>query len=61
LIGWGAGTMSSVASLSVITCARLYRVKSTSLALGHNMIVAFLLALLGGGILSLLNMLIYNP
>ena len=61
LIGWGAGTMSSVASLSVITCARLYRVKSTSLALGHNMIVAFLFALLGGGILSLLNMLIYNP
>jgi len=53
--------MSSVASLSVITCARLYRVKSTSLALGHNMIVAFLFALLGGGILSLLNMLIYNP
>lgn len=61
LIGWGAGTMSSVASLSVITCARLYRVKSTSLALGHNMIVAFLFALLGGGILSLLNMLIYHP
>ncbi len=60
LIGWGAGTMSSVASLSVITCARLYRVKSTSLALGHNLIVAFLFALLGGGILSLLNMLIYT-
>ena len=60
LIGWGAGTMSSVASLSVITCARLYQIKSTSLALGHNMIVAFLFALLGGAILSVINMLIYQ-
>ena len=25
LIGWGAGTMSSIASLSVLTCAGLYR------------------------------------
>jgi hypothetical protein len=59
LIGWGAGTMSSVASLSVITCARLYQIRSTKLALSHNLITAFLFAFLGGAALSLINVLIY--
>lgn len=59
LIGWGAGTMSSVASLSVITCARLYQIKSTKLALSHNLITAFLFAFLGGAALSLINMMIH--
>ena len=35
LIGWGAGTMSSVASLSVITCANLFKVPSRQLVLGR--------------------------
>jgi hypothetical protein len=59
LIGWGSGTMSSVASLSVITCARLYQIRSTKLALSHNLITAFLFAFLGGAALSLINVLIY--
>ena len=59
LIGWGAGTMSSVASLSVITCARLYQVRSTKLALSHNLVTAFLFALFGGIILTLINNVMY--
>ena len=59
LIGWGAGTMSSVASLSVITCARLYQVRSTKLALSQNLVTAFLFALLGGITLSLINNVMY--
>lgn len=59
LIGWGAGTMSSVASLSVITCARLYQVRSTKLALSNNLITAFLFAFIGGLALTQINMLIY--
>lgn len=61
LIGWGAGTMSSVASLSVITCARLYQVNSTKLASSHNLITAFLFAFMGGVVLTLINMLMYYP
>ena len=55
LIGWGAGTMSSVASLSVISCASLYRVPARRLALGPNLIVGFVYALLGGCLLSALE------
>jgi len=58
LIGWAAGTMSSVASLSVITCSTLYDVPSRELALGQNIYAAFGLALGGGVILTLINTLI---
>jgi hypothetical protein len=57
LIGWGAGTMSSVASLSVLTCGGLYRVPTRQLVLGDNMLSGFLYALLGGAMLVAFNFL----
>ena len=51
LIGWGAGTMSSVASLSVLTSASLFRVPTARLVFGDNMLSGFLYALIGGGLL----------
>ncbi|MDA7792281.1 hypothetical protein N8979_00530 [bacterium] len=59
LIGWGAGTMSSVASLSVISCAGLYNVPSAKLVFGQNMITAFAYAFGGGLFLTGLNSLIW--
>lgn len=56
LIGWGAGTMASVASLSVITCASLYNVTSRDLVLGSNLPTAFCYAAGGGAVLALVNM-----
>ena len=56
LIGWGAGTMSSVASLSVITCANLFKVPSRQLVLGPNLWTALAYALAGGIILSVVNL-----
>ena len=51
LIGWGAGTMSSVASLSVQTCSGLYRVPTKQLVFGDNMVSGFLYSLFGGALL----------
>lgn len=56
LIGWGAGTMSSVASLSVLTSASLFRVPTARLVFGDNMLSGFLYALIGGGLLVLANL-----
>ena len=56
LIGWGAGTMSSLASLSVITCANLFKVPSRQLVLGPNLWTALAYALIGGIILSVINL-----
>ena len=56
LIGWGAGTMSSLASLSVITCANLFKVPSRQLVLGPNLWAALAYALIGGIILSVINL-----
>jgi hypothetical protein len=58
LIGWGAGTMSSIASLSVIMCASLYKLPSRQLALGPNLWAGFGYAGVGGCLLSLINMII---
>ena len=58
LIGWGAGTMASIASLSVITCASLYNVTSRNLVLGSNLPTAFCYAAGGGAILALVNMIL---
>ena len=58
LIGWGAGTMSSVASLSVLTCGGLYRVPTRQLVFGDNMLSGFLYALLGGAALVVVNLMI---
>ena len=55
LIGWCAGTMPSVVSLSVITCAKLFNVSSLKLSFGQNLWVSFVYALVGGLLLSLLN------
>lgn len=52
LLGWATGTMSSMASLSVITCSTLYRVPSRQLAMGANLYVAFGGALGGGMVLT---------
>ena len=58
LIGWGAGTMSSVASLSVITCANLFRVPSRQLVLGKNLWVALAYSLIGGLLLAFIDFII---
>ena len=58
LIGWAAGTMSSIASLSVITCTTLYNVPGRDLALGANVYTAFALAFGGGVMLTVVNMMI---
>ena len=58
LIGWGAGTMSSVASLSVITGASLFRVRSRDLVLGANLWTALAYAVVGGAALCVVNMMI---
>ena len=55
LIGWGAGTMSSVASLSVLTCSGLYRVPTRQLVFGDNMLSGFLYSLVGGALLVAAN------
>lgn len=55
LVGWAAGTMSSIASLSVNTCTSLYRVSGRDLAMGANLVAALLLALGGGALLALVD------
>jgi hypothetical protein len=51
--------MSSVASLSVISCAGLYNVPTHKLVFGQNMMIAFIYAIGGGLLLSLINFLIW--
>ncbi len=55
LIGWCTGTMSSIVSLSVITCSNLFSIPSHKLAFGPNIYSVLLFSLLGGSFLSLLN------
>ena len=59
LVGWAAGTMSSVASLSVLTCSNLFLVEPSKLAFGPNLLTAVIFSLLSGLLLSLVNSLIY--
>ena len=59
LVGWAAGTMSSVASLSVLTCSNLFQVESHKLAFGPNLLTAFIFSLSSGVLLSFVNSLIY--
>ncbi|MDP6431744.1 MAG: hypothetical protein QGI65_05565 [SAR324 cluster bacterium] len=58
LVGWAAGTMSSVASLSVSTCSNLFQVESRKLAFGPNLLTAVIFSLSSGVFLSLVNSLI---
>ncbi|MCS5552812.1 MAG: hypothetical protein NZ878_05865 [SAR324 cluster bacterium] len=59
LVGWAAGTMSSVASLSVLTCSNLFQVESRKLAFGPNLLTAVIFSLSSGLLLSFVNSLIY--
>ena len=59
LVGWAAGTMSSVASLSVLTCSNLFKVESRKLAFGPNLLTAVFFSLSSGVLLSFVNSLIY--
>ena len=59
LVGWAAGTMSSVASLSVLTCSNLFQVESRKLAFGPNLLTAVFFSLSSGVVLSFVNSLIY--
>ena len=58
LVGWASGTMSSVASLSVLTCSNLFQVESRKLAFGPNLLTAVIFSLLSGVLLSFVNSLI---
>ena len=58
LVGWAAGTMSSVASLSVLTCSNLFQVESRKLAFGPNLLTAVIFSLSSGVFLSIVNSLI---
>lgn len=55
LIGWCTGTMSSIASLSVITCSNLFKTPTWKLCFGVNTYTTIVFALLGGSTLSILN------
>ena len=58
LIGWCTGTLSSVASLTVITCSSLFSVPSLRIAFGENILVVILFSIFGGAILGFLNLII---
>ena len=58
LIGWGAGTLPSFASLALITCSRLFVVPVYKLTFGINLWISFGYALIGGILLSLVNIFI---
>ncbi len=55
LLGWCTGTMSSIASLSVITCSTLFQIPSTKLCFGINALTTLIFAFLGGILLALMN------
>ena len=56
LVGWAGGTMSSVASLSILTCSNLFQVESRQLAFCPNLLTAVIFSLTSGLILSLVNL-----
>ena len=56
LVGWAGGTMSSVASLSTLTCSNLFQVESRQLAFGPNLLTAVIFSLSSGLLLSLVNL-----
>ena len=58
LVGWAGGTMSSIASLSVLTCSNLFQLKPKQLAFGPNLLTALVFSLSSGIILSFLDYLI---
>ena len=57
LVGWSAGTMSSIASLSVLTCSNLFQVSSREISYGPNLFTAIVFSLSAGIFLGLFNFL----
>ncbi|MDG1030529.1 MAG: hypothetical protein P8P76_06835, partial [Alphaproteobacteria bacterium] len=53
MIGWSTGTMSSIASLSVITVADQFGLRPAQLAFGRNLMASGGLAIGGGGLWAL--------
>ena len=58
LVGWAGGTMSSVASLSILTCSNMFQVESRKLAFGPNLLTAVIFSLSAGLLLGFVNSLI---
>jgi hypothetical protein len=58
LLGWCTGTMSSIGSLSVITCSTLFQIPTSKLCFGINSYTTIAFAILGGVILAFINELI---
>jgi len=56
LVGWAGGTISSVASLSILTCSNLFQVESRQLPIGPNLLTAVIFSLLSGLLLSFVNL-----
>ena len=55
LIGWCTGTMSSISSLSVITCSTAFKVPTSKLCFGINTLTTILFAFFGGTFLAIIN------
>jgi len=55
MIGWSTGTMTSFSSLSVVTVAEQFRLRTPSLCFGHNLLASGGLAVLGGGFCAFLH------
>ena len=55
MMGWCAGTMTSISSLSVLTVAEQFRLSETRLAYSRNMVASGGLAIIGGGLMAALS------
>lgn len=55
LFGWGLGSMNSISSLSLITAARMFRVRPLALAFGPNLLFTLVFGLLATAVLTALN------
>jgi hypothetical protein len=58
MIGWSTGTMSSIASMSVITVADQFQLRPAQLAFGRNLIASGGLAVGGGGLWALVYLIL---
>jgi hypothetical protein len=58
MLGWCTGTMTSYASLSVVTVSQQFRLRAGQLSFGVNFLASGALAIGGGMVLGLLNRLL---
>ena len=56
MMGWCAGTMNSVSSLSVLTVAEQFKIDEVKLAFSRNLYVSGALAVAGGGALAAIQL-----